>query len=145
MASQIAAASLASFLFRFTSTVTYCGGTSRTSCPSACSSRAQWCDDPHASSPTTVGASAAKNSSTLLRRSLLRRTGSPAAFTPCSTKTLLDVSTPIRISWFTDGSLGLRSSTTSFWHSDAVGGRPPQQRQSRKLWLDSGFAPADTQ
>src|SRR5438046_8574319 len=23
----------------------------------------------------------------------------------------------------------LRSPTTSFWHSDAVGGRPPQQRQ----------------
>src|SRR5262249_57349672 len=26
----------------------------------------------------------------------------------------------------TDGSLGLRSRTTSFWHSDALGGRPPQ-------------------
>ncbi|HEY5047059.1 MAG TPA: hypothetical protein VII49_03445, partial [Rhizomicrobium sp.] len=25
---------------------------------------------------------------------------------------------------------GLRSSTTSLWHIDAVGGRPPQQRAS---------------
>jgi hypothetical protein len=32
-----------------------------------------------------------------------------------------------------DGPLGLRSATTSFWHSDAVGGRPPQQEVA---WLE---------
>jgi hypothetical protein len=34
-----------------------------------------------------------------------------------------DVSIPIRVIWSTDGPLCLRSTTTSFWHIDAVGGR----------------------
>jgi hypothetical protein len=38
-----------------------------------------------------------------------------------------DVSIPILIIWSTDGLLCLRSTTTSVWHIDAVGGRPPQQ------------------
>src|ERR1043166_2592451 len=77
--------------------------------------------------PTCVGGSFAKNSITCRRRSFFRSTGCSLASTPCTTKTLLDVSIPIRIRSFTDGSLCLRSATTSFWHTDAVGGRPPQQ------------------
>src|ERR1035437_3639776 len=38
-----------------------------------------------------------------------------------------DVSMPTRLICSTDGLLCLRSTTTSFWHIDAVGGRPPQQ------------------
>src|SRR5881398_190683 len=52
-ASQIASASAASFLLRFTYAFTYCAGISRTSCPSAPSSRAQYWAVAHASSPTT--------------------------------------------------------------------------------------------
>ena len=39
---------------------------------------------------------------------------------PVSRRT--DVSIPMRIIWSMDGLLGLRSATTSFWHSDAVRG-----------------------
>src|SRR5229473_3353800 len=94
IASQIASASAASFLFRFTYGLTYCGGKRTTSCPSFCNSRAQWCAAPQASSPTLVGSSFAKNSRNCRRRSVLRSTGRSAESTPCSTKTLLDVSTP---------------------------------------------------
>src|ERR1700722_3213684 len=44
-----------------------------------------------------------------------------------------DVSIPIRLIWSTDGLLCLRSTTTSFWHIDAVGGRPHQQKQTHQI------------
>jgi hypothetical protein len=48
---------------------------------------------------------------------------------------------PIRIILSMDGSLGLRSATTSFWHSDAVGGRPPQQEARLQLSGGVGSLP----
>src|SRR5215213_6368967 len=42
-----------------------------------------------------------------------------------------DVSIPMRLIWSTDGLLCLKSLTTSFWHIDAVGGRPHQQAVRR--------------
>ena len=69
------------------------------------SSRAQYCEAPQASIPITVGGSLAKNASTCLRDSFLRNTGCSAASTPCSSKICFDVSIPMRIIWFTDGSL----------------------------------------
>jgi len=98
-----------------------------TSCPIDRSRLAQWCDPPHASIAISVGGSFSKNLSISLRRSFLRRTGSSAAFTPCNWKTCFDVSMPIRAICSTDGLPRLRSSTTSIWHIDAAGGRPPQQ------------------
>src|SRR5439155_18909233 len=77
--------------------------------------------------PIRIGGNFPRYPMTCRRRSFLHNIGCSAAFTPCNTKTLLDVSIPMRIRSFTDGSLCLRSATTSFWHSDAVGGRPPQQ------------------
>jgi hypothetical protein len=56
------------------------------------------------------------------RRSYLRRTGSSAAFPPCSCEMCLDVSIPMRIIWSMDDLLSFRSATTSFWHSHAVRG-----------------------
>jgi hypothetical protein len=53
----------------------------RTSRPSAISSRAQWCADPEASSPTRQGGSGAKNSSSLLRLIALATTTRPEAST----------------------------------------------------------------
>src|SRR5215211_5665223 len=54
---------------------------------------------------STVGANLAKNGRTARRRSFLRSTGCSAASTPCSWKTFLDVSIPIRLISFMDGSL----------------------------------------
>src|SRR5215218_9634947 len=122
IASQIASASAASFLPRLTYGLASCGAISFTSCPNDCSRRAQWCEPPQASRATTVGGSLPKKVIRSWRRSLLRRTGSSAAFTPCSWKTCFDVSIPMRIIWSMDGLLCLRSATTSFWHSDAVRG-----------------------
>src|SRR5215212_11733403 len=42
-----------------------------------------------------------------------------------------DVSIPMRLICSTDGLLCLTSLTTSFWHIDAVGGRPHQQTVRR--------------
>jgi hypothetical protein len=60
IASQIASASILSFLPRLTYGLMYCGGISITSCPKSRSTRAQWCEAPHASSPIRVDPSLAK-------------------------------------------------------------------------------------
>ena len=74
-ASAMASASMRSFLPRRTNGLTYCGGISRTRWPSASARRPQWCEPPHASSTTSVGASPARNASQRPRRSSRRSTG----------------------------------------------------------------------
>jgi hypothetical protein len=59
-ASQIASASAASCLFRFTYALTYLGGMRRTSWPSMTSSRAQWWAVGQASIATVQGGSPEK-------------------------------------------------------------------------------------
>src|SRR5215210_784469 len=96
--------------------------------------------------PTDVGGNSLKNSIICRRRSRLRSTASPAAFTPCSSNKFFDVSIPMRIICSTDGLL-FEISTTSSWHIDAVGGRPPQQSsllgwaRLEPLWIASAAAP----
>ena len=97
-----------SFLPRLTNGLTYCGGISRTRWPSASARRPQWCEPPHASSTTSVGASPARNASKRPRRSSRRSTGRSPASTPCSVKTCFDVSMARRLSSITDGPSGLR-------------------------------------
>src|SRR3954465_5714937 len=60
-ASQIAAASAASFLLRLTQGLTAFAGINRTWWPSLVSSRAQWCAVAQASMPTRHGARLLKN------------------------------------------------------------------------------------
>ena len=78
--SQIASASMWSFLPRLTNGLAYCGGINRTRCPSPPRTRPQWCDPPHASSTTSVGGSLRKNVSTCPRRSSRRSTTSPRSW-----------------------------------------------------------------
>src|SRR5439155_25214111 len=92
--------------------------------------------------PIRIGGNFPRYPMTCRRRSFLHNIGCSAAFTPCNTKTLLDVSIPLRIRSFTDGSLCLRSATTSFWHSDAVGGRPPQQGRQIANFANLHWIPA---
>src|SRR5215212_2879862 len=91
--------------------------------------------------PTDVGGNSLKNSIICRRRSRLRSTASPAAFTPCSSNKFFDVSIPMRIICSTDGLL-FEISTTSSWHIDAVGGRPPQQSRGLTNRLDCFVAVA---
>jgi hypothetical protein len=81
-----------------------------------CSSRAQWWFAPQASIAITVGASFSRNANISLRRSFFRRTGSSAAFTPCSWKMCFDVSMPIRLICSTDSLPLSQVSAISFWH-----------------------------
>src|SRR6516162_1659627 len=103
--SQIASASMWSFLPRLTNGLAYCGGINRTRCPTPPRTRPQWCDPPHASSTTSVGGSLRKNVSTCSRRSSRRSTTSPRSSTPCKVNKYLDVSIAISLSSLTDGLL----------------------------------------
>ena len=104
-ASQIASASAASFLFRFTYALTYLGGIRRTSWPSVTSSRAQWCAVGQASIATVQGGSPEKKARSWPRRTALRRSTVPEALTPCSWKTCLAKSRPIIVICSMGGSL----------------------------------------
>src|SRR5215470_11309640 len=86
-ASQIASASAASVLFRFTYGLTYCGGISRTEWPRRDSSRAQWCAAEHASIPTKDPGSLAKYGTSSYRESRRRSTVLPASSTQWIWKT----------------------------------------------------------
>src|SRR4051795_4740385 len=103
-ASQIASASLRSFLPRLTNGLTYCGGISRTVWPNLCRNRPQWWELPQASSTTSVGDSLAKNVSNRARDRFWRRIGRSCSSTPCRVKTDLDVSTAMRLNVMTGGS-----------------------------------------
>src|SRR5215813_1050101 len=81
-ASQIASASAASVLFRFTYGLTYCGGISRTEWPRRESSRAQWCAAEQASIPTKHAGSLAKHDVSSCRDSRRRNTALPPSSTP---------------------------------------------------------------
>jgi len=73
-ASQIAAASAASFFPRLTYAFTYDGGMSFTVWPSALSLRAQWCAEEQASMPTRHRANSLKNNKSCALRRALRTT-----------------------------------------------------------------------
>ena len=91
-ASQIASASPASVLPRFTYGLTYAGDISRTSWPSSLDLAAPssgWCRRPPA--PTRHGASPAKNGSTWPRRRALRTSTRPVRRLPWTWKTFLIV------------------------------------------------------
>src|SRR3954454_19464474 len=126
-ASQIAAASAASFLRPlFTNGRAASGGTSFTSCPSAPSTRPQWCAAPHASSTTVHGGCAAKNATTPSRCSLRLSTALPVSSTPCTWKVALAVSRPIMLMLLIAGGSLMRTlSRPQPWHIDVVAGRPP--------------------
>ena len=123
IASHSAAASAASFLPRLTYGFTSCGASSFTSWPSR-SARAPSSATHRRPPGRSPSARAWRKTQHLLAPQLLRSTGCSAASTPCSWKKRFDVSIPMRVIFFTDGSL-VEISTTSFWHIDAVGGRPP--------------------
>src|SRR4051812_14904657 len=103
-ASLIASASLRLFLPRLTKGLTYCGGISRTVCPSSCATRPQWWELPHASSTTSVGEILPRNVSNRARVRSWRRIGRSRSSTPYGVKTDLDVSTAIRLNSISDGS-----------------------------------------
>src|ERR1700687_258334 len=73
----------------------------------------------------SVGGSLPKKASSCARRRFRRSTGWSAWSMPCSVKTDLDVSTPMRLYWVMDGSgLGL-DPTTPILARDAVGPSTP--------------------
>src|SRR5215467_9644867 len=86
IASQIASASLASFLLLFTYGFTNCGAISRTLHPCACSCLAQWCAPPHHSMPISQPGSAVSSNtlSQLARVSFRRHTAFSWSPTPCT-------------------------------------------------------------
>jgi len=73
---------------------TYCAGISFTSCPSAVSSRAQWCEEAQASMPTKQPGCFAKNGKSCERLICRRTMTSPAASTPWTWNTDLARSRP---------------------------------------------------
>jgi hypothetical protein len=83
-ASQIAAASAASFLFRLTNGLTYCGAINCTVWPSACSFLAQWWALPQASRPILQDGRLAKNAAICARLSCFFSTARPLSSAPCT-------------------------------------------------------------
>ena len=133
-ASAMASASMRSFLPRRTNGLTYCGGISRTRWPSASARRPQWCEPPHASSTTSVGASPARNASQRPRRSSRRSTGRSDASTPCSVKTCFDVSMARRLSSITDGPSGLRLDNPNHGTQRCPGAVHPNGQMAELAW-----------
>ena len=93
-ASQIAWASLPSFLPFFGYGATKRGAINLTWCPNCCRRRAHSCAPEHASSPTMHGGCDITTSSRRARDTVLHSTTAPVASTPCTEKLFFARSIP---------------------------------------------------